>query len=150
MTNVISGLIVILILVLVAWSIREIVGYKLIKQDNRYRAEFSKDYFKQNVELSRCQKANAALREKVTNLQGLRRHDNLHMQDLQRQLDAAQIAASRPAAPDPDREPTFTEIVTEIASHVSTFKEDTAPEPVNQIVAGTVVTTPSHTEVDNG
>lgn len=149
-TNVISGLIVILILVLLAWLAREWVSHQLNKGENWARTEMLKDYFKVSAELSRCQKANGALRERI----GQQRIQILEIQDskrqLQQQLDEAQIAASRPAAPDPDREPTFTEIVTEIASHVSSLTDSTAPEPANQIVAGTVITTPSHTELNGG
>lgn len=153
-TNVISGLIAALVLLLLAQAAREWVAHQMNKGENWARTEMLKDYFHANTELRRCQKANGALRERI----GQQRVQILEVQDakrqLQLQLDAALSAAQRPATPDPDREPTFTEIVTEIASHVSTLKEEpalgTAPEPANQVVAGTVVTTPTGTDLNHG
>lgn len=106
-------------------------------------------------EISRCQKANAALRERV----GEQRVSILNLQqqlrDSETARQTAEAAISQPLPVDPDHEPTFAEIVQEVASHVSSLttsipviENGTAPEPVNQIVAGTVVTTPDHTSLD--
>lgn len=150
MTNVISGLITICVLLLAAWIMRELVGLRLGRIDRHYRAEFAKDYYRQNVQLTRCQQANGALRQQLAEKHARLRAENLRVQQLEGQLHAAR---QQPATPDPDREPTFTEIVTEIASHVSTLKEEpalgTAPDPADQVVVGTVVITPTGTAFDS-
>lgn len=111
--------------------------------------------FEQWGELSRCQKANAALRERVGNQKHQLLAERSKVKRLELQLRDAQAAAQQPLPVDPDHEPTFAEIVQEVASHVSSLttsvpviENGTAPEPVGQVVAGTVVTTPDHTSLD--
>jgi len=102
-------------------------------------------------EISRCQKANAALRERVGQQRVQILETQAQLRDTQRQLEAVQNAASQPLPVDPDHEPTFAEIVQEVASHVSSLTTSipvldgsTAPEPTAPtVVAGMVVTTPN-------